>query len=175
MDTTAVVVDTAKAIVLPTVASPRISALLVIITILAANLLFAVGAVRAVKAIGGIKKWLEDFPTHNGMVVVALLMIIETGLIVDIRLALGMPFPTGYEWWGYTLLGLAGVNVAGLGIKRATDFRFKAAGTMEGAEKIMREGAPVTQENSNKDVAAGLEAVAAKQRVAEAGHGMSRD
>lgn len=77
----------------------------------------------------GLKKFLSDFPGHNGTVVTALLWINLTALIVCVRLALGAKFPEGYDTWLWILVTLAGVNAAGLGVKRLTDFRYKQAGT----------------------------------------------
>lgn len=76
-----------------------------------------------------MKRWLGDFPTHNASVALALSLIALTGLIVCTRLALGLDFPDGYDLWMMLLGGLAGVNAVGLGIKRATDASYKAAGT----------------------------------------------
>lgn len=76
-----------------------------------------------------MKRWLQDFPTHNGSVVLALCLIALTGLIVCVRLIRGANFPDGYDTWIWALIALAGVNAAGLGIKRATDASYKAAGT----------------------------------------------
>lgn len=76
-----------------------------------------------------MKKWLSDFPTHNGAVVTALVLILGTGLTVIGKLILGQVFPDGYDTWIWALVALAGVNVAGMIGKRATDREYKAAGT----------------------------------------------
>lgn len=76
-----------------------------------------------------VKRWLSDFPGQNGGTVTALFLILMTGLVVVVKLALGHPFPANYESWFLVLVALAGVNVAGMGIKRVTDYGYKAAGT----------------------------------------------
>ncbi len=77
----------------------------------------------------GLKSALADFPTQNGGTVTALVLILLTGFIVCAKLALGQPFPDGYDGW-LTLLGaLAGVNVVGMVGKRFTDIGYKQAGT----------------------------------------------
>jgi hypothetical protein len=75
-----------------------------------------------------IKDFMTDFPTQGGGVVVALTLIFFTGLVVIVRLALGVEFPDGYETWIWALIALAGVTTAGMIGKRATDFRYKEAG-----------------------------------------------
>jgi hypothetical protein len=76
-----------------------------------------------------MKAWLIDFPGTNAGHAAAILLILVTGLTVVVRLALGLPFPDGYGEWIWALVALAGVNVAGMGIKRLTDTSYKAAGT----------------------------------------------
>lgn len=76
-----------------------------------------------------MKKWLSDFPTLAGGAVLGQALILLTGLIVCARLALGRPFPDGYESWLLLLFGLAGASVTGMIGKRLSDFRYKAAGT----------------------------------------------
>jgi hypothetical protein len=76
-----------------------------------------------------LKKWLADFPGQNGAVVVALFLILITGLVVVVKLALGQNFPENYDSWLVLLASLAGINVVGMIGKRATDFNYKAAGT----------------------------------------------
>lgn len=77
----------------------------------------------------GLKGWLQDFPGQNGGVVTALLLILITGLVVIVRLALGLVFPDGYDTWIWALIALAGVNVVGMVGKRFTDINYKQAGT----------------------------------------------
>lgn len=77
----------------------------------------------------GLKGWLEDFPGQNATVASALLLFLLTGLVVIALLALERPFPAGYEAWFVTLATFAGIATGGMGIKRLTDFRYKAAGT----------------------------------------------
>ncbi len=76
-----------------------------------------------------MKKFMSDFPTQGGQVVVALLLIFITGLIVAGRLLRGLSFPDGYEAWLFFLGALAGVANIGMIGKRFTDFRYKQAGT----------------------------------------------
>jgi hypothetical protein len=45
------------------------------------------------------------------------------------KLILGQPFPDGYDTWIWALIALAGVNVAGMVGKRATDIEYRKAGT----------------------------------------------
>lgn len=77
----------------------------------------------------GLKGWLQDFPGQNGGVVTALLLILITGLVVIVRLAIGKVFPDGYDTWIWALIALAGVNVVGMVGKRFTDINYKQAGT----------------------------------------------
>lgn len=74
-----------------------------------------------------IKAFAQDFPTHGGSVVVALILIFFTGLTIIVRLALGMKFPDGYETWIWALITLAGVTTAGMIGKRATDYKYVEA------------------------------------------------
>lgn len=103
-----------------------------------------------------MKAWLSDFPGHNASVAIALALIGLTGLIVCLRLGLGLVFPDGYDGWLMLLGALAGVNVAGLGIKRATDFRYKAAGTaavnVEGPSNVTVETSPKAAKPEDRPV-----------------------
>jgi hypothetical protein len=76
-----------------------------------------------------IKDFMADFPTQGGGVVVALTLIFFTGLVVIVRLALGAKFPDNYDTWIWALVALAGVTTAGMVGKRATDIRYKQAGS----------------------------------------------
>ena len=67
------------------------------------------------------KNFCKDFPTQGGQVVVALMLIVLTGSIIAIRLALGEPFPDGYGEWFLFLGALAGLANVGMIGKRATD------------------------------------------------------
>ena len=94
-----------------------------------------------------LKSALADFPTQNGGTVTALVLILLTGFIVCAKLALGQPFPDGYDGW-LTLLGaLAGVNVVGMVGKRFTDIGYKQAGTspvtVEAPSSVTVTAAPV--------------------------------
>lgn len=59
-------------------------------------------------------KWLADFPTTNARVVVTLVLAIATGVRV-----VGMGWAPPVEWLWF-LAGLAGIDVAQFGVKRAT-------------------------------------------------------
>lgn len=76
-----------------------------------------------------MKQWLQDFPGTAAGHVTALFLILLTGLIVDVRLALGLPLPPGYESWFVLLATLAGVATAGMVGKRLSDVAYKQAGT----------------------------------------------
>lgn len=165
---------------------PKTSALVVIIFIVGINIALVLAMLKGFKAVGGIKAYLADFPSHNASTGLSLILIFETGLVVIIRLSLGLIFPSNYDTWIYALVGLAGVNVAGLIGKRATDDKYvaaKAAGKAAGGPSVNVEGdATVTAtaeravpakptvgagvKPTNPDVTAGLEALAAKQRAA---------
>lgn len=121
----------------------KVSAIFVIIIIVAINIILILSMFRGFKAVGGIKAYLADFPSHNASTGLSLILIFETGLVVLIRLALGLIFPDGYDTWIYALVGLAGVNVAGLIGKRATEDRYvqaKAAGKAGAMPTVVVEG-----------------------------------
>lgn len=100
---------------------PKVTGVIVIALILAINVILILAAFRGFKAAGGIKAYLADFPSHNASTGLALILIGETAIVVLIRLALGLVFPDNYDTWIWALVGLAGVNVAGLGLKRFSD------------------------------------------------------
>jgi hypothetical protein len=68
-----------------------------------------------------LKRLSTDFPTQGGQVVVALALILMTGVIIAVRLAIGRPFPDGYENWLMFLGVLSGITNVGMIGKRATD------------------------------------------------------
>lgn len=74
-----------------------------------------------------IKEFAKDFPTQGGSVVVSLILIFFTGLVIIVRLALGLEFPDGYEMWIGALVALAGVTTVGMIGKRATDYGYVKA------------------------------------------------
>lgn len=76
-----------------------------------------------------LKNFLQDFPGTNATVAAAIVLVLLTGLIVCAKLALGQPFPSGYDTWIWALVALCGVNVAGVVGKRLTDVEYKKAGT----------------------------------------------
>lgn len=160
----------------------KVSAFVVIGAILLVNVIIVLAAIKGFKAAGGIKSYLSDFPSHNASTSLSLILIFETGLVVLIRLALGLIFPDGYDTWVYSLVGLAGVNVAGLIGKRATDDKYvaaKATGKASSGPSLNIEGdatvtATATGEHSampqagvrpsSLGVVRGIEAIAAGQR-----------
>jgi hypothetical protein len=95
------------------------------------------------------KEFCKDFPTQGGQVVVALFLILLTGMIVVVRLAIGKPFPVGYEDWLLFLGAAAGIANIGMIGKRATDrelHRIKAGGgptvTVDTADNVTVEPQP---------------------------------
>jgi hypothetical protein len=66
-----------------------------------------------------LKAYLQDFPTHGATVAVALVLTLSTGIIIEVRLALGWPFPD-YSDWLLFLAGLCGTTTIGMIGKRAT-------------------------------------------------------
>lgn len=76
-----------------------------------------------------LKFWLQDLPTTALGHVVALALILLTGLVVVVRLACGKIFPGGYDAWLTLLAALAGVSTIGMIGKRLTDREYRAAGT----------------------------------------------
>lgn len=106
---------------------PKVTAIVVIAVIILVNVILIIAAAKGLKAASGIKSYLADFPSHNAATALAMVLIFETGLVVLIRLALGLIFPDGYDTWIWALVGLAGVNVAGLGLKRFSDDKYVAA------------------------------------------------
>lgn len=72
-------------------------------------------------------KWLNDFPTHNASVVAGLFVFVLTGIVVAARLALGLDFPNGYDFWIGAIVTVAGVTTAGGIGKRATDINLALA------------------------------------------------
>lgn len=100
-----------------------------------------------------IKEFVKDFPHQGGMTVVALSLILSFGMVATARFALGKIFPDGYEGWLIFLGTIAGVTTGGMIGKRATDFRYKAAGSKEGttvnAETANVTGGPVNVDKSS--------------------------
>lgn len=75
-----------------------------------------------------LKDFVKDFPHQGGMTVLSFALIGAFGAVVTVRFALGKIFPDGYEGWLIFLGTIAGVTTGGMIGKRATDFRYKAAG-----------------------------------------------
>lgn len=63
---------------------------------------------------------LDEFPTHVATVLVALGLIVPTGLLVLVRMARGLPALEGYGDWYVFLGSLAGVTTLGMIGKRLT-------------------------------------------------------
>jgi hypothetical protein len=63
---------------------------------------------------------LDEFPTHVATVLVALGLILPTGILVLIRMARGLPALEGYGDWYVFLGSLAGVTTLGMIGKRLT-------------------------------------------------------
>jgi hypothetical protein len=76
-----------------------------------------------------MKAWLQDFPATNAGHALALLLVLFTGLVVTVRLALGRVMPDGYGEWFMLLGALAGVSTIGTIGKRLSDIDYKKAGT----------------------------------------------
>lgn len=71
-------------------------------------------------------KFLENFPTHQATVFVALVAISLVTIVVISRLALGLVFPDGYDTYLWMLAALCGVAGAwGVG-KRLSDYDYAA-------------------------------------------------
>ena len=67
-----------------------------------------------------MNKFLNEFSSQGGTAFVALTLILMLGLAVTGRFLFGKDFPTGYEGWLIFLGTLAGVNTAGMVLKRVT-------------------------------------------------------
>lgn len=91
-----------------------------------------------------VKDFVRDFPHQGGTTVVALILILAFGVVVVVRFALGKIFPDGYEGWMIFLATLAGVATGGMIGKRATDFRYKAAGQNSPSTVVNADSASVT-------------------------------
>jgi hypothetical protein len=76
-----------------------------------------------------MKDWLQDFPATNASHAVVLLLILLTGVVVIVRLALGRDFPAGYDGWLTFLAAVAGVGTVGTIGKRLSNIDYKKAGT----------------------------------------------
>lgn len=89
---------------------------------------------------------------HQASVGVALTLIVLTGLIVDARLLFGHDFPSGYDTWIWALIALAGVNVAGMGVVRATGVPY-----VEAKAALKASGAPTIGNVENANINATAE------------------
>lgn len=135
---------------------PKVSAILVILAVVLVNAVLIYGAARGFRLAGGIKGYLADFPSHNAATALALVVFFETALIVLIRLALGLIFPEGYDTWIWALVGMAGVNVAGLIGKRATDWGYVKA--KAGSPAVTVEGDATINTTAERKAAANVAA-----------------
>lgn len=93
-----------------------------------------------------LKSFLADFPNQNGATVTGLLLILLTGAVVIVKLAMGQPFPDGYDSWLLFLGTLAGVSMVGMVGKRATDIDLAKAKASAPAPVTIEAGANVTME-----------------------------
>lgn len=69
--------------------------------------------------------WLKKFPGHPAMIALTVLLIAVTGIVVLVHMAIGHKMPDGYGDWYVFLGGLSGVNVAGIGVNRTTDYKYQ--------------------------------------------------
>jgi hypothetical protein len=74
------------------------------------------------------KAFCTDFPTLGGSAVIALFLLLLTGVNVNVLMARSKPFPEGYDGWFLLLGALATGTFAAMIGKRLSDFRWKAAG-----------------------------------------------
>ena len=74
-----------------------------------------------------LKAFLHEFPTQGAASFTGVCLVFLTGVVVAVKLALGQPFPTGYDAWLIFLGTLAGVNMVGMVGKRATSVEYRAA------------------------------------------------
>jgi hypothetical protein len=73
-----------------------------------------------------LKRYLTDFPTHPATVAVSLLLILLLGLVLIVRIAMGLVMPDGYDQWLWVLVSLTGVaGAVGIG-RRLTDMDYAA-------------------------------------------------
>lgn len=134
-----------------------------------------------------LKDFLADFPTHPASVATALLLILSFGIVVTNKLVLNDPLPESYEFYMWGMIALAGVNVAGLGVKRFSDYRYREIKNQTQEFKVPAEtvnmniSAPATPAPAsspaqthaagiaptNPDVKIPLEDLASRQRAAE--------
>jgi hypothetical protein len=110
---------------------------------------------------------------HQVSVAVALFLILFTGLIVDVQLWRGHDLPSGYDFWIGFLGALAGINMAGTGVIRATGVPYLAAKALAqngGPPRVSIAGDANVQTTaanikpSNPAVVAGIQAIADAQR-----------
>lgn len=72
-------------------------------------------------------KWLDNFPTHNATVAGGIFVFVLTGIIIAVRLAKGLDFPAGYDFWIGAVIATIGVTTAGGIGKRLTDIGYVQA------------------------------------------------
>jgi hypothetical protein len=100
-----------------------------------------------------IKAFASDFPTQGGSVIVSLTLIFFTGLVIVVRLALGLKFPDGYEMWIGALVALAGVTTTGMIMKRKTDYGYVERKNAGPSPVTVQAPSTVTVENSDSEAA----------------------
>lgn len=129
---------------------------------------------------------LTGFPTHQASVATALVAILLTAVVVCVKIFVGEAFPDGYEGWFILIGSLAGINVAGLGVKRFSDRgreAIKQGASIQdvaAAEQIQSTGTypvpvptvtkPLPQAGvapKDPDVREAIQAYAAKQKTAD--------
>jgi hypothetical protein len=96
--------------------------------------------------------WLKKFPGHPAMIALTVVLILATGLIVLTHMALGHHMPDGYGDWYVFLGGLSGVNVAGIGVNRTTDYKYQQIKAMATPPTNVITGGPTTVEVPKPDV-----------------------
>ncbi len=89
-----------------------------------------------------LKNYLQDFPTHPATVATGLVLIFFFGMVIVVRLAMGLVMPSGYDNWMWALIAIAGVSTAGGIGKRLTDVQYVEA-KAKGAPKVVT-GGPTT-------------------------------
>ncbi len=66
--------------------------------------------------------WVVKFAGHQWTSFVTVCLIVAIGIIVNVHLILGHDLPSGYEPYFLFVLALSGVNVAGMTLRRSTDY-----------------------------------------------------
>jgi hypothetical protein len=69
--------------------------------------------------------WLDKWPGHQATSLLSNILTFTTGVLVEIHLARNVALADNYESWFLFLLALAGVNVAGMTLRRTTDYQYQ--------------------------------------------------